>query len=88
MAEDDIDLSCQAALYLESGHMAKREAGKQETARKNPFLPTLSIHKWKPDRELLEQIDHQLSRATAGHPDNQWYRNFGNGDRRLDDQRQ
>lgn len=58
--------------------MAKREADKQASETRNPFLPTLSIRKWQPDKEAMKSIDETTARARGGmgeEPD-QWHKDY------------
>lgn len=56
--------------------MSEREAGKEETKQKNPFLPTLSVRKWAPDREMMQSIDESMLKASggAGREPDQWHK--------------
>lgn len=49
-----------------------------ETKQKNPFLPTLSVRKWEPDREMMQSIDESMLRARggAGQEPDQWHKDY------------
>ena len=61
--------------------MPERKADKpkkEQKEQKHPFLPKLSIHKWKPEREMMRSVDESMLRARggAGREPDQWHKDY------------